>query len=62
MKKLSLFSAVLVLCLALFAGCAREGAVISSGVPESFEGFPIALTTAGLLALAFMGFSGMSIA
>lgn len=39
MKKLSLFSAVLVLCLALFAGCAREGAVISSGVPESFEGF-----------------------
>ena len=30
--------------------------------PESYEGFPIALTTAGLLALAFMGFSGMSIA
>ena len=29
--------------------------------PESFDGFPIALTTAGLLALAFMGFSGMSI-
>ena len=29
--------------------------------PESFEGFPIALTTAGLLALAFMGFSGMQI-
>ena len=39
MKKLSLFSAVLILCLALFAGCARGGAVISSGVPESFEGF-----------------------
>ena len=29
--------------------------------PESFEGFPIALVTAGLLALAFMGFSGMQI-
>ena len=29
--------------------------------PESFEGFPIALVTAGLIALAFMGFSGMKI-
>ena len=29
--------------------------------PESFDGFPIALVTAGLLALAFMGFSGMQI-
>ena len=29
--------------------------------PKSFEGFPIALVTAGLLALAFMGFSGMKI-
>ncbi len=29
--------------------------------PESFEGFPIALVSAGLLALAFMGFSGMKI-
>ena len=29
--------------------------------PESFDGFPIALVTAGLLALAFMGFSGMKI-
>ena len=27
--------------------------------PESFNGFPIALVTAGLIALAFMGFSGM---
>ena len=27
--------------------------------PESFEGFPICLVSAGLLALAFMGFSGM---
>ena len=29
--------------------------------PKSFEGFPIALVSAGLLALAFMGFSGMKI-
>ena len=29
--------------------------------PESFKGFPIALITAGLMALAFMGFSGMKI-
>ena len=29
--------------------------------PESFNGFPIALVTAGLIALAFMGFSGTKI-
>ena len=29
--------------------------------PECFKGFPIALITAGLLALAFMGFSGLRI-
>ena len=29
--------------------------------PESFKGFPIALIAAGLLALAFTGFSGLSI-
>ena len=29
--------------------------------PKAFEGFPIALVTAGLLALAFMGLSGMKI-
>ena len=29
--------------------------------PKSFEGFPIALVSAGLLALAFMGFSGRKI-
>ena len=30
--------------------------------PKCFEGFPIALIAAGLLALAFMGFSGLRIA
>ena len=29
--------------------------------PKSFEGFPIALVTAGLLALSFMGSSGLSV-
>ena len=29
--------------------------------PESFKGFPIALISAGLMALAFMGFSGLKI-
>ena len=29
--------------------------------PKAFEGFPIALVTAGLLAMAFMGFSGLSL-
>ncbi len=29
--------------------------------PESFEGFPIALITSGLLALAFMGFTGLEV-
>ena len=30
--------------------------------PKAFEGFPIALITAGLIALAFMGFSGLQVA
>jgi electron transport complex protein RnfA len=29
--------------------------------PKPFKGMPIALITAGLIAMAFMGFSGMSI-
>jgi len=32
-----------------------------SNPPPSFKGTPIALITAGLIAMAFMGFSGMSI-
>ncbi len=32
-----------------------------SDIPKSFEGFPIALVTAALLSLAFMGFQGMKI-
>jgi electron transport complex protein RnfA len=29
--------------------------------PKAFEGFPIALVSAGLIALAFMGFSGLRV-
>ena len=32
-----------------------------SECPMSFEGFPIALVTAGLIALSFMGFSGLKV-
>ena len=28
-------------------------------VPKAFKGIPIALITAGILAMAFMGFSGL---
>ena len=47
------------LAIILFAGI-RE-TVNEKYVPESFRGFPIALVTAGLMAMAFMGFSGFSI-
>ena len=29
--------------------------------PKAFEGFPIALVAAGLIALSFMGFSGLKV-
>ncbi len=32
-----------------------------SDIPKSFEGFPIALVTASLLAIAFMGFTGLKV-
>ena len=45
--------------IVLFASI-RERLVFAD-YPKSFEGFPIALVTAGLMALAFMGFSGLKI-
>lgn len=47
------------LSIVLFASIRER--MEESDVPESFRGFPIALIAAGLLALAFMGFSGMKI-
>lgn len=48
------------LAIFLFAAV-REQLEVSSDIPKSFEGFPIALVTAGLIALAFMGFSGLKV-
>jgi electron transport complex protein RnfA len=45
------------LVLILFAGMRER--IDSSDVPESFKGASIALITAGLMSLAFMGFSGL---
>ena len=47
------------LAIVLFASIRER--VNKTDCPECFKGFPIALIAAGLLALAFMGFSGLSI-
>ena len=47
------------LAIVLFASIRER--VDKADPPESFQGYPIALIAAGLLALAFMGFSGLSI-
>ena len=47
------------LAIVLFASI-RERLVFAD-YPTAFEGFPIALVTAGLMALAFMGFSGLKV-
>ena len=46
--------------IVLFASLRER--VDKSDAPECFKGYPITLIAAGLLALAFMGFSGLSIA
>ena len=45
------------LALVLFAGIREQLALAK--VPKAMQGTPIALLTAGLLAMAFMGFSGV---
>ena len=45
--------------IVLFASIRER--VDKSDCPKSFKGFPIALISAGLMALAFMGFSGLKI-
>ncbi len=47
------------LAIVLFASVRER--VDKAECPACFKGFPIALITAGLLSLAFMGFSGLSI-
>ena len=45
------------LAMVLFAGLREQLAL--NDVPKSFKGIPIALVTASILAMAFMGFSGL---
>ena len=47
------------LAIVLFASVRER--IQFADYPENFEGFPICLVSAGLVALAFMGFSGMQI-
>ena len=47
------------LAIVLFASVRER--VNKADCPECFKGYPLALIAAGLLALAFMGFSGLSI-
>ena len=47
------------IAIVLFASVRER--VDKTDTPESFQGYPITLIAAGLLALAFMGFSGLSI-
>ncbi len=45
------------LALTIFAGIREQ--IELSNIPKLFRGIPIALITAGILAMAFMGFSGL---
>ena len=45
------------LAMILFAGI-REHLALSD-VPKAFKGLPVALITAGIMAMAFLGFSGI---
>ena len=67
-KNLTLFSSIcfaaanalgFMLALVIFAGIRERIETNISRVPEAMRGVPIALISAGLLAMAFMGFSGI---
>ena len=45
------------LAIVLFAGIGER--LELSDIPKSFEGFPIALVSASLMAISFLGFSGL---
>lgn len=46
------------LAIVLFAGIRER--LESADIPEFLKGFPIALITAGLMSIAFLGFSGLT--
>ena len=54
------FGASLGFALVLVMFAAMRERLAFAGVPEHFQGAPIGLITAGLMALAFMGFSGLA--
>ena len=45
------------LAIVLFAGIRER--IEYNNIPKAFQGFPMALLTAGLMAIAFLGFSGL---
>ena len=45
------------LAIVLFAGIRER--IQHNNIPKAFEGFPIALVTAGLMSIAFLGFQGL---
>lgn len=47
------------LAIVLFAGIRER--LETSAIPKALEGFPIALITAGLMAISFLAFSGMKL-
>ena len=47
------------LALILFAGIRSTKLVNEEGVPKSFRGVPLVLVSSAIMAIAFMGFSGM---
>jgi electron transport complex protein RnfA len=48
------------LALLLFSTI-RERLEVSADIPKAFEGIPIALVSSALLAMSFMGFSGLKV-
>ncbi|MCK5106456.1 MAG: hypothetical protein KAQ76_02735, partial [Elusimicrobiales bacterium] len=46
-------------CLAIIIFSGIRERIEDADIPECFKNIPIALITAGILAMAFMGFSGL---
>ena len=53
------FGAAIGFSLVLILFAAIRERVVAADVPETFQGAPIAFITAGIMALAFMGFAGL---
>ena len=45
------------LAIVLFAGIRER--IAENDIPKAFQGYPLALITAGLMSIAFLGFSGL---